>query len=164
MRHQAGKPKEDVSLPDITALVLDNLQTDIKKAQAEISVDFSRADHLLSIRGYLHSIIHNLVSNAIKYRAPERPPCISIRTKEVGNCVCLTVQDNGLGIDFAKTPREKIFGLYKRVHTHTEGKGIGLYLVKEQVETLNGRIEVESEPGKGATFRIYFQQPVLEMA
>lgn len=70
--------------------------------------------------------------------------------------MCLVVSDNGLGIDVERY-RDKLFSLYKRFHLHVEGKGMGLYLVKTQMTSLGGRIEVESEVNEGTTFRAYFK-------
>jgi len=95
-----------------------------------------------------------LVSNAIQYRSPSRAPVIKISTQLINGHIILQVKDNGLGIDLSRF-RGDMFKLYKRFHASTPGgKGLGLYLIKQQVEKLNGQIEVESTPGNGATFRV----------
>ncbi len=81
---------------------------------------------------------------------------ISIRTYKQNNYVVLEVKDNGMGIDLERQ-KEKIFGLYKKFHLHIEGKGMGLYLVKHQVESLGGKVEISSKVEEGTTFRIYFK-------
>jgi light-regulated signal transduction histidine kinase (bacteriophytochrome) len=81
---------------------------------------------------------------------------ILLKTKKLETEVCLSVSDNGLGIDMSQFSG-KIFTMYRRFHTHVEGKGIGLYLVKTQVEALGGRIEVESAVEVGTTFKIYIK-------
>jgi signal transduction histidine kinase len=68
--------------------------------------------------------------------------------------------DNGLGIDLSKY-QQSVFSLYKRFHLHVEGKGLGLYLVKTQIEALGGRVEVKSEPNEGATFLVYFKRYLI---
>ena len=73
----------------------------------------------------------NLVSNAIKYRHPERKPLIHVTVEKVDPFICLCVRDNGLGINLSKY-EDKLFKLYNRFHSHVEGKGLGLYLVKTQ--------------------------------
>ena len=75
---------------------------------------------------------------------------------EVGKFICFTISDTGLGINLPNSEFFRIFGLYKRMHSHTEGKGLGLYMVKTQLDVLEGKIEVESEPNKGSLFRVYF--------
>ena len=112
------------------------------------------------IAPYVESILYNLISNAIKYRDPERSPHIAIKTTHENEFVCLAVMDNGLGIDLKKY-KQNIFSLYKRFHLHVEGKGLGLYLVKTQIEALGGRVEVRSEPNEGTTFQIYFKRYLI---
>lgn len=102
---------------------------------------------------YLESILLNLISNAIKYRHPDRDPVIVIEVTENENCTLLTISDNGLGIDLNKYG-DKLFGMYKTFHNHDNSKGIGLYITKSQVQSMGGTIEVESEVNKGTTFKI----------
>ncbi|MCB2376977.1 PAS domain-containing protein [Hymenobacter sp. BT635] len=105
----------------------------------------------------LRSIVYNLLSNALKYRAPERVPQISIRCHAAGDYTVLRVQDNGLGLDLAQNG-PKLFGMFQRLHDHVEGSGIGLYMVKKIVDNAGGRIEVESQVGVGSTFSVYFRR------
>ncbi len=97
-----------------------------------------------------------MLSNAIKYRSPEREPQVSITCLTQGDYHVLTVQDNGLGMDMRQ--EEKIFALFKRLHAHVEGTGIGLYIVKKILENAGGKIEVESQVGIGSTFKVYFKR------
>jgi hypothetical protein len=106
----------------------------------------------------VHSILYNLVSNGIKYRSLDRPAEIHIKAHETIEHVIFTVKDNGLGIDLA-SHKENLFKLYKRFHYHTEGKGLGLYLVKLQCDALGARIEVESELNKCTTFTVWLPKP-----
>ncbi|HMG93866.1 MAG TPA: ATP-binding protein, partial [Chryseolinea sp.] len=110
-----------------------------------------------SVKPLLNSIIYNLVSNAIKYRSHDRDLHVSIRTSEDPDYWVLQVADNGLGIDMALYGKD-LFKMYKRFHENHEGKGLGLYLVKLQVESLDGFIEVTSEVDIGTTFTIYFRK------
>jgi signal transduction histidine kinase len=80
---------------------------------------------------------------------------IAIKSKVIANKVELEITDNGLGIDLKRKGKE-VFGLYKRFHYHVEGKGMGLFMVKTQVEALGGTIKIESEVNKGTTFTISF--------
>ncbi|MFN8691951.1 MAG: ATP-binding protein, partial [Cyclobacteriaceae bacterium] len=97
-----------------------------------------------------------LISNAIKYRTLDRQPVIRVTTSREGDFARINVQDNGLGLDVARF-REKLFGLYKRFHTHTEGKGLGLFLVKLQAEALGGRVDVQSELNQGTLFSVWMR-------
>ena len=109
------------------------------------------------MKPYVESVLQNLLSNAIKYRHPDRVPVIALSTQLVDDYVCLTVSDNGLGLDTALY-KDKVFTLYQRFHTHVEGKGLGLYLVKTQILALGGKIELESKVGKGTVFKVYFKK------
>jgi hypothetical protein len=104
----------------------------------------------------VYSILYNLISNAIKYRTPGRRPEITISTN-VDSKYMIRIQDNGLGIDL-KNHGDDLFKLYKRFHYHTEGKGLGLYLVKLQAEALGGSVHVTSDVNRGTTFTIYLGQ------
>jgi len=146
--------KEKVDMEEMMCQVMLGLDANITATQASIQYDFTLLPVLYTVRGYMHSILHNLISNAIKYRAENRKPHIAVSSDILDNFCCLKVADNGLGIDLASTNTYKIFGLYQRMHTHTEGKGLGLYLVKTQVESLGGTIGVESKLGVGTVFRM----------
>lgn len=118
-----------------------------------IRVDFQEAPTVHAVRMMVSSILYNLVSNAIKYQSPERDLTIDIRTFCEDSVNVLQVSDNGLGINLASFGVD-VFKMYKRFHTHQDGKGIGLYLVKTQVEALSGKIEIESALNVGTTFRV----------
>ncbi|WP_225975524.1 sensor histidine kinase [Panacibacter ginsenosidivorans] len=103
----------------------------------------------------LRSIIYNLVSNAIKFKSPDRKPQIFIKTEREGNFIVISVKDNGIGIDAGKF--DAIFSKYYRIENAIEGSGIGLYLVKELVNNSGGKIVLESELGTGSEFKIYLK-------
>lgn len=128
------------------------IQTDM-----HIDTDFRNAPMVFTVRPILTSILYNLASNAIKYRSPDRPLLLRIRTSRTSDGVALEVSDNGLGIDLSQNDRN-VFGLYKRFHTHTDGKGLGLYLVKLQIESLNGNVTVESSINVGSSFKVFFKE------
>ncbi|RAK69915.1 sensor histidine kinase [Hymenobacter edaphi] len=114
---------------------------------ADVTLNFSEKN--------LRSVVYNLLSNALKYHHPDRAPRVSITYTPLEDQHMLAVQDNGLGLDVAQD-REKIFGMFQRLHPHVEGSGVGLYMVRKIVENAGGRIEVESTLNQGATFRVYF--------
>ncbi|HEU5148208.1 MAG TPA: ATP-binding protein [Chryseosolibacter sp.] len=136
------------------------LEKEIEDTGTRIIHNFSEADRVYAIAPYVESILYNLISNAIKYRDPVRAPYIAIKTTHEQDFVCLAVMDNGLGIDLRKY-KQNIFSLYKRFHLHVEGKGLGLYLVKTQIEALGGRVDVRSEPNEGTTFHVYFKRYLI---
>jgi PAS domain S-box-containing protein len=116
-------------------------------------------DQLKIAQKNLRSILYNLLSNAIKYRSPERKLEIVIKTKREGNHLLIKVSDNGIGIAPHHLP--KVFTMFKRFHTHVEGTGIGLYIIKRIVENAGGKIELESKVDKGTTFRVYLPQSFI---
>jgi signal transduction histidine kinase len=136
------------------------LEKEIEDTGTKIMHNFSEADKVYAIAPYVESILYNLISNAIKYRDPDRTPYVAIKTTHEKEFVCLAVMDNGLGIDLGKY-KQNIFSLYKRFHLHVEGKGLGLYLVKTQIEALGGRVDVRSEPNEGTTFHVYFKRYLI---
>ncbi|MFN7490611.1 MAG: tetratricopeptide repeat protein [Chryseotalea sp.] len=121
----------------------------------DLAIDFSKAPVIYSVKPVVQNVLYNLVSNAIKYRSPERELKIKISTYRKDKETYLQVTDNGLGLDLSQH-RNDIFKLYKRFHPHIPGKGLGLYLVKTQVEAVGGHIEVESVLNEGTTFTVRF--------
>ena len=103
----------------------------------------------------LRSILFNLLSNAVKYRSPDRDLEIAIRTEQSEHFIILSIQDNGLGLD--PNNINDIFLKFNRKHDHLEGTGIGLYLIERIITNAGGKIEVESELGKGSVFRVYLK-------
>lgn len=147
----------NVKLSDKLAKVCELLENQISESKAVITFDFSAADVIASVSPYVESIIYNLVSNAIKYRSLKRIANIHLQTLVKEDCILLTISDNGLGMDLSEN-KAKVFGLYSRFHDHVEGKGLGLYLVKTQIEALGGNISIESTPGVGTTFYLSFKK------
>ena len=105
----------------------------------------------------LRSIIYNLLSNGLKYRAPDRLPVVQLRCYRAQHEVILEVQDNGLGLD--KGQQGQLFRMFQRLHSHVEGSGVGLYMVKKIVENAGGAITVQSQPGVGTTFSVVLPDP-----
>jgi signal transduction histidine kinase len=115
--------------------------------------NFTEIPQVHSVKAFIQSIFYNLLSNAYKYRSPERALSISVNARKLNDTVEITVSDNGLGIDLTKH-RDSVFKLFKRFHLNADGRGLGLYLVKEQVEALGGTIDIQSQPDVGTTFII----------
>ncbi|WP_051359954.1 sensor histidine kinase [Adhaeribacter aquaticus] len=136
-----------------------SLADKIGKAGVTITGDFSQVDEVRFTHKNLTSIIFNLVSNAIKYRSPDRAPVIQVSSQDAGDYVMLAVADNGIGMDLIKHEK-KIFSLFKRLHDNIEGSGVGLFIVKRIMEYNQGRVEVESKPGEGTTFKIFFPKRI----
>ncbi|MFN3402571.1 MAG: PAS domain-containing protein [Cytophagaceae bacterium] len=143
-----------IRIAEIINEVLGNLNKMVRETEAAVNLDIPEKLSLNFSVNNLRSILHNLVSNAIKYRSPERSPMVNIAVKDDDQFIRISVKDNGLG--FGQEHKEKIFGMFKRLHTHVEGTGVGLYIVKKIIDNCNGKIEVESEPDKGTSFTLYF--------
>ena len=108
------------------------------------------------VPAYMESIVLNLMTNAVKYKHPDRDPSIILSARILEDQTTIfSVQDNGLGIDLNKYGK-KLFGMYKTFHNNTDARGIGLYLVKNQIEAMGGNIVATSEVNKGSTFSVYF--------
>jgi len=144
---------EEVNLFSLVCEVLLNMQNQIDEEQALVKLAIDKNFTLSSIKSYLYSIIVNLVSNSLKYRNRSSDLKITISAIKCGTESLIFISDNGIGIDLKKY-NDQIFRLYKRFTPDIEGKGLGLYLVKTQVEELGGKINVESQPGHGTSFVI----------
>ncbi|GAA3953647.1 PAS domain S-box protein [Hymenobacter algoricola] len=146
-------PAELVSLSDLTEEVVNTLEPQVRAARARITVDFDAQPSVAYARGNLRTILLNLLSNSLKYADPARPARIHVSAWVEDDQPVLVVADNGLGFDAAKYGSE-LFDLFRRLHHHTAGTGVGLYLVNRIVEAHGGSIQVESREGEGATFRV----------
>lgn len=120
----------------------------------DIKTDFSLCHIIHSKKNYIFSILYNLITNGIKHGYPGRNPHIQIKCRENSDSYLISVSDNGIGMDFKKIDKGKIFGLYQRYNQNADGKGLGLFIVKSQIDALNGKIDVVSKPEKGSTFLV----------
>jgi signal transduction histidine kinase len=157
VQRPGSKILESVDLKKSSQKVQKILKHEIERTETKIIEKWGDENAIHSLPLYIESILYNLISNAIKYHQKNKYPIIKISTISTDTNIILEIEDNGMGIDLKKYG-DKLFGLYKRFHLHVEGKGLGLYLVKSQIEALGGRIEVESEIEKGTKFRIYLHK------
>ncbi|WP_286761795.1 PAS domain S-box protein [Salegentibacter sp. UBA1130] len=148
--------KEPVILNNLVADIRSSIQNLIEKEKVQIKTNFE-VSTLNTVQSYLHSIFYNLISNSIKYRQTNIPPQIKISSKIKDGTIVIAFEDNGLGIDLEKKG-DQVFGLYRKFHNHVEGKGMGLFLVKTQVELLGGKISIESKVNGGTKFIITFKE------
>ena len=148
---------EKLDLQKELTIVLNSIEKQIRESGAQLDIDFSACQKIHFPKRYLNSILINLLTNAIKYKSDDRKLIITIRTESDPKYTRLYFSDNGIGINLEKFGN-KIFGLYQRFHTKIEGKGLGLYIVKSQIEAMDGKIEVESSPNRGTTFCISFNK------
>lgn len=130
------------------AQILSKKAAILNKIDENIEINFNKA--------YLESILLNLISNALRYSNPDRKPIIILTCFEEDNQMVLRISDNGVGIDLNKYG-EKMFGIYQTFNGNADARGFGLFISKNQIEAMGGKISVESEIGKGTTFKIYFK-------
>ncbi|WP_313807072.1 PAS domain S-box protein [Flavobacterium sp.] len=133
------------------------LSNQIVKKEAKIINSIDNSVRIKYNAAYLESILLNLISNALRYAHPERNPVIELTCYEENNYLVLSVKDNGIGIDLNKN-KNKLFGMYKTFTDNPESKGIGLFITKNQIDTMQGKIEVESELNIGTTFKVFFKR------
>ncbi len=153
----ADDKMKTVNLYDTIMGVQKNLALLLKEKQVVCTIDVPKGFNIKAIPAYVDSILLNLFTNSVKYSAPERRPLILISALEREEQLVLTFSDNGLGIDLERHGK-KLFGMYKTFHNHKEAKGIGLFITKNQIEAMNGKIEVASTVNVGTTFTLYFQK------
>jgi signal transduction histidine kinase len=131
-----------------------SFQIELHKPIIKLKLD--KVPLLNTNKAYIESIILNLLTNSIKYKSENRKLKITVTAEQVDENLYITFKDNGIGIDLERN-KDKIFGLYQRFHNYPDSKGLGLYLVKSQVETMGGTISVESEVNKGTLFTLTFK-------
>lgn len=146
--------QQKCSFTDIVSKVLTMLNIQIQSNEVEIKTNFD-IEELEYPAIYLESILYNLISNAVKYRRTTILSEVRISTYKVQDKIVLEVADNGMGIDLKKYGHQ-IFKLNKIFHKGFDSKGLGLFIVKNQIETMGGTISVESLPDNGSTFKIIF--------
>ena len=147
--------REPINLYSNIAKVANNLSAFLEKSEVEIVNKIATDLEVHSVPAYLDSIILNLLTNAVKYSSPERRPRIVLEAVDRDNGVLFTVSDNGIGLDLDRYG-DKIFGMYKTFHNRKDAKGIGLYMIKNQIEAMGGTIGLESKVGHGSTFKVFF--------
>lgn len=156
IKDNSSLQKEPIQLEEIFAKVINQLSFQIESSKPTINIDLKKVSVLNSNKAYLESIILNLITNSLKFKSENRKLEINITASKNGGAVIITFSDNGIGIDL-KRNRNKVFGLYQRFHNYPDSKGLGLYLVKSQVETMGGSIDIESTVNKGTTFTLTFR-------
>ncbi|WP_304067528.1 PAS domain-containing sensor histidine kinase [Pedobacter glucosidilyticus] len=137
-----------------TEHAISNLKVMAATANVKVQNHITAKILVKGISAYLDSILFNLINNAIKYSSTERESFVKIDCYEEDKYIVLTITDNGLGIDL-KTQGSKLFGMYQTFHGNPDARGIGLFITKNQIETMGGKIEVLSEVNKGTTFKVY---------
>ena len=157
----ASEKMVPVNLYDTLFTVKKNLSVLFQEKDVTCQVDMPKNLNIMGIPAYVDSIFLNLLTNGIKYSSPDRAPLLKISSEITDKNVILSFEDNGLGINL-KRHGKKIFGMYKTFHRNKDAKGIGLFITKNQIEAMNGHIEVESEVNKGTTFKLFFDRTQIK--
>lgn len=155
--HDTTPVKEVISVNDSLNVVLSSIMALINESRATVINTIRPDTKLKTVPAYFESILLNLLTNAIKYRHPEKDPLIKISFYSAGNFKVLEVKDNGRGIDLNRYG-DKIFNLFRTFHGNADARGLGLYLCRLQAEAMGGSISVVSVPDKGSTFKVFFHE------
>lgn len=147
---------EPTSIHKSIALSLESVQSLAAEKGIKIAVHGLNEDlQLRAIPAYLDSILLNILTNAIKFSDPQKQQrLIKVSLLKMPSCLLISIADNGLGLDM-KRHGGQIFGMYKTFHNHSDSKGLGLFITKNQVEAMGGQIKVKSRVGKGSIFKVY---------
>ncbi|POY40858.1 hypothetical protein C3L50_05015 [Flavobacterium alvei] len=145
---------EPLNLSQYINKVKEVLSEQIKLSEATFIIEVGETNLVNYNSAYLESILYNLISNAIRYKHPKRKPIITIKLYKKRNKDVIEISDNGIGIDLEKNS-DKIFGMYKTFNNNVDARGIGLFITKNQIDSMGGTIIVESKPNIGTTFKIY---------
>jgi PAS domain S-box-containing protein len=154
IQSEDDKPMQSVSLKHSVQKAIATVFGLAENAHVEIQFNTDQDWLVWADMGYVDSIILNLLTNAIKYKSDQRKPTVIISLQKTDDFIRLDVKDNGLGIDLERQGR-KIFGMYKTFHKHPDARGVGLFLIKNQVEALGGRIDVASKVDAGTVFSVF---------
>ncbi|MGB5435574.1 MAG: PAS domain S-box protein [Maribacter sp.] len=149
--------KSSVNLNQNINKIKQNLSSLLKNNKVKIINTISDEVCVPAVPAYTESILTNFITNAIKFKSIERDPVIKLSVTKNDGYTILSFEDNGLGIDLNKYG-DKLFGMYKTFHDNPDARGIGLYLSKNQIEAMNGKMTVTSKVGVGTTFNIYFNE------
>jgi signal transduction histidine kinase len=147
-------PYRSIKVLDAFHKTVDSLQLLIDSTETRFKIEIDAEAEIQVIPAYLDSILLNFVSNAIKYRAKDRSPIVGLKLSQTQGFKILTISDNGLGIDLERY-KDRLFGMYKTFHGNKDAKGLGLFITKAQIDAMKGKVEIESEVGKGSSFHIY---------
>ena len=151
------KEIELISVHDAIKKAMENVSALSLKSQIKILNETSVEDKIFGIPSYFDSILLNFLTNAIKYSDNKKESYVRIFKETNNNFYVLCIEDNGLGIDIEKHGKS-IFGLFNTFHNHSDSRGVGLFITKNQIESMGGSIKVESKVGVGTTFKVYFKQ------
>ena len=147
--------KKEVNFNNSLNAVLKQINSQLNKAKATVISEVSDDVNINVVPEYLKNILTNIITNALKYKKPKVDPIIRLSVTYVQNYTVISIEDNGVGLDLKKYG-PKLFGMYKTFHGNSDAKGLGLYITKNQIEAMQGKISATSQVGIGSTFNLYF--------
>lgn len=145
--------KEYININKVVDNVKQLLSKEIEDKNAEVTLDSTGLCEFISIPVYINNMFYNLIGNALKYSSARKKPVVRISCLESPEEVTIKIEDNGRGINLNKYG-EKLFLPFQRFLPDVDGKGLGLFITREQVESMGGKIFVTSSPGEGTCFTI----------
>ncbi|MCM4164125.1 MULTISPECIES: PAS domain-containing protein [unclassified Arenibacter] len=147
--------KKEINFNNNLNAVLKQINAQLNKTKATVISEVSDDVNINVVPEYLKNILTNIITNALKYKKPKVDPIIKLSVTYVQNYTVISIEDNGLGLDLKKYG-SKLFGMYKTFHGNSDAKGLGLYITKNQIEAMQGKISATSQVGIGSTFNLYF--------
>jgi PAS domain S-box-containing protein len=157
IQSKTNLPLSNIVIKQEVIRISESIEILLLEANTHIDYQLGPDEYVLTNSAYFESILLNLLTNAVKYKSTVRDLEITISTEETENYKVLIFKDNGSGIDLARY-KDELFGMYKTFHGNTDAKGLGLFIIRAQIEAMKGRIEAESELGLSTTFKIYFRR------
>lgn len=154
IQNNINREKEHIKLKKAIDQTIEKLQDEIFRYNINVEVEVPEYLEVIFNPTYMDNILISFLSNSIRYRSLERKTNISFKSYFKNDQIILEITDNGKGVNLKKNGN-KIFGMYKTFHTNSSAKGMGLFIAKNQIEAMGGKIEVESEVNMGTTFRVY---------
>jgi PAS domain S-box-containing protein len=148
-------PSNEINIYSEISRIAESIVILVTSAGTTINYLFDKSEQLKTNTSYFESIILNLITNSLKYKTPNLDLTIDINVYLEGIYKVITFKDNGIGINLNKNGH-RLFGMYNTFHGNKDAKGMGLFIIKTQIEAMKGKIEIESELGEGTTFKIYF--------
>ncbi len=148
--------RKSLNLNEQITKVMQNLSAILQQNHGKVVNEISDQVHVKAVPAYLESILFNLLTNAVRYRHPDRTPEITLTSRWEKEHTIFSIKDNGLGIDLSRYGN-KLFGMYKTFHNNKDARGIGLYITKNQIEAMGGTIMACSEVNVGSVFSVYFK-------
>ena len=155
IRYKIDDEKKPLKLNDYVYKILENYNGLVKQEDVKVFNEINDEVTVMAIPNYLENILSNLIVNAIKFRKKDQKPILVLTAEKTKEYTVFSIEDNGMGMDLSQVGN-KLFALYRTLHSIDRSRGMGLYLTKYQVELMKGKIVVDSEPDRGSAFKIYF--------